>query len=152
MRVLRIVMMNDRCSPSRSHCDAARQGNHFQELAASQGRIHAGSMHFTGHSGSLRGILADGHGDVRINQNATGFQFRFDLPRCLIGSKAGDLNISEYDEIDFARLTYARRTGKFGGIENFNVELIAGADCDLWRLITPVRASAVSARNRPERY
>src|SRR5271156_1994337 len=92
-------------------------------------------MYLAAHRGSLRGIFADRHSNVWINQNASGFQFRLDLQRCLIRGEASDLNATEYDEVDFARLAHARRAGELGGIKDLNVDLIARADCDLWRSI-----------------
>src|SRR5271165_269706 len=69
-RMLWIFMMDDRGDPSGSGRHAASQGNHFEQLSASQGWIDAGSVHLAGHSSSLRGILTNRHGNMRINQQA----------------------------------------------------------------------------------
>ena len=69
---------------------------------------------------------------MRINQNAVRLQLSFDLASSLIGGEASDLNIAQHCNVDFARLAYAGRAGKFGSIEYLDIQLIAGTDGDGW--------------------
>src|SRR5579862_9160208 len=102
--VLRIIAVDYRRHSAGRGGHASCEGDHIEQPAFPEGRIHAGNVNFTGNGGSLRSVFRNRYSDVRIDEDTARLQFGFYFPRGLDGGKSSNLNVAENRDVYLASL------------------------------------------------
>ena len=134
LRMVGVVAMDDRNGLAGGCGKAAGNGQHVEQAALAERRINAGLAHLTGDGGPLRGVFGDEDRHVRLEQEVAAAELVLNDARRLVGIDAAQLDAPDHGKIGEAVLSHADVGGELRGIEDFDVEQIAGTDVDGWRV------------------